>query len=196
MAVVTFVIPTMGRDTLSRALMSLYDQSDMGWKAVVVYDNRFENTLESTEYAEQVRIVTASEGGHAGLVRNYGIDLVDTKWTAFLDDDDWVEPSYVQKLNGYSISHPQLDLIVFTYKDVTNGNTIPNKKQTKIEACQVGISFAVKTDFINEHKIRFTPFAIEDFRFLNECVQAGAKYWLSHDLLYNVGGIGGWVRKD
>jgi glycosyltransferase involved in cell wall biosynthesis len=194
MAFVTFVIPTMGRGTLARSLNSLVEQSDGDFKAIVSFDGRYEPDARVDD--GRISYIKGTALGHAGLVRNSGIDLVDTEWTAFLDDDDWVEPSYVQRLRGYSLSHPHLDLIVFTYKDATNGNTVPNKKQNKIEECKVGISFAVKTAFINEHKIRFTPFAIEDFRFLDDCVKAGVKYWISHDLQYNVGGIGGWLRKD
>jgi glycosyltransferase involved in cell wall biosynthesis len=193
---VTFIIPTLGRPTLARTLDSLTHQSDQDWRAIVCFDKNASGLLEFEEYNGQLKAINSYEGGHAGLVRNRGIDLVETPWTAFVDDDDWLALSYVQKLKGYALSHPQLDLIVFTYYDEVNNNTVPEKRQNKIAECKVGISFAVKTEFINTHNIRFTPYAIEDFRFLDACVKAGAKYWISHDLQYYVGGRGGWVRKE
>ena len=194
MSFVTFVIPTMGRKTLQRTIDSLNEQSDSDWHGLVVYDKRFEAYGIMSD--GHISVALADVEGHAGLIRNYGISLVESSWTAFVDDDDWLAPSYVQRLKGYATSRPHLDLIVFTYYDEVNKNTVPNKNQKKIEECKVGISFAVKTQFINEHNIRFTPYALEDFRFLDDCVKAGAKYWISHDLQYYVGGRGGWIRKD
>lgn len=184
----------MGRETLIRAIDSVLNQSVNDCDAIVVFDDRYKEY--AIPEAEKIKVVLSDNYGHAGILRNDGINLVQSEWTAFLDDDDWLEPSYVQKLRGYAVSHPQIDLFIFTYYDEINGNTVPDKRQTKIEECKVGISFAVKTDFINKHNIRFTPFAIEDFRFLDECVKAGAKYHITHDLQYRVGGRGGWLRKD
>lgn len=190
----TFIIPTMGRQTLERAVSSLILQNVPNWKALIVFDGNYDVNYVATD--DRIKIVKADVGGHAGLVRNYGINMVDTDWIAFLDDDDWLESTYMQKLRGYSDSHPEWDLVIFTYKDVVNNVTIPDKKLKKIEECKVGISFAVKTEFVNKNNIRFTPNAIEDFRFLDLCETNGAKYFISHDLQYYVGGRGGWLRKD
>jgi glycosyltransferase involved in cell wall biosynthesis len=190
---VTFIIPTLGRSTLERALESLKLQGVPDWKALVVYDANFDVNYESSD--ERITILKADVGGHAGLVRNYGIEKVQTDWMAFLDDDDWVEKTYVQKLRNYTARDPY-DIVIFTYKDATNGNTVPHRRLKRIEACKVGISFAARTEFVQSNNIRFTPYAVEDFRFLDECDKAGARYIITHDLQYHVGGIGGWRRKD
>lgn len=191
---VTFIIPTMGRSSLAKAVNSLEKQVLNNWKAIVVFDNRYE--VNFTPTSDKVMVMQADKGGHAGTIRNYAMDYVATDWMAFLDDDDWVAPSYTQKLRGYLIARPELDLVIFTYKDVTNGNTIPHKNQKKIESCKVGISFAVKTEFVRLNKIKFTEFAVEDFRFLDECSRFGAKYFIPHDLQYYVGGRGKWLREE
>jgi glycosyltransferase involved in cell wall biosynthesis len=194
MSFVTFIIPTMGRQTLDRAASSLAMQSDPDWKSIIVFDGRYD--INCVVPDERFTVVKSDISGHAGLVRNTGIELVDTEWMVFLDDDDWVEASYVQRLRGYALSHPQIDLFVFTYVDDTNGRTVPHNRLNSIKECEVGISFAVKTRIIKDNNIRFTPNAVEDFRFINECVRAGAKHWITHDTQYHVGGIGGWLRKD
>lgn len=188
---VTFIIPTMGRASVKKAVESLEKQSLPNWKAIVAFDNNYEVNYNSTN--DKVMVIKADKGGHAGLVRNFAFDYVTTDWIAFLDDDDWVAPTYVQKLRGYAISRPNLDLVIFTYKDVTNGNVIPHKNLKKIESCKVGISFAIKTEFVRQHHIKFTEYAVEDFRFLDDCEKAGANYFISHDLQYFVGGRGKWL---
>ncbi len=112
---------------------------------------------------------------------------------AFLDDDDWVEPDYTSRLKFYVSRDPTLDIVIFSYKDITNNNIQPPPGLKDIRACNVGISFACKTEFILNNNIRFTPYAIEDFRFLEDCKGAGAKYILTHEIKYLVGGIGGWL---
>lgn len=196
MSLVTFIIPTLGRKTLSRTLESLTKQTDQGWRAIVSFDSNAEGLIEFEEYGGQLKAINSHETGHAGLVRNSAIDLVETEWTAFVDDDDWLATTYVEKLRQYAEKSPHIELFVFTYHDAENNNTVPHKKLRTIEECKVGISFAVKTEFINKNNIRFTPYAIEDFRFLDQCVKHGVKYSITHDLQYHVGGRGGWLRKD
>lgn len=184
----------MGRKTLTRAVESLQKQSVQDWRAIVVFDNSYNINYETTD--SRIKVMKSDVTNHAGMVRNYALDHVDTDWIAFLDDDDWVKESYVQKLRGYVLAQPHLDLIVFSYQDSTNGRVVPHERQNKIEECKVGISFAVKTSLIRLNHIKFTENAIEDFRFLDACVKAGANYLIPHDIQYMVGGIGGWVRKD
>lgn len=188
---VTFIIPTMGRPTLERAIKSLEAQNVPDWKAIVAFDINYQ--INYTSVNPKIKIMSANVGGHAGLVRNYAMDFVDTDWIAFLDDDDWVEKTYVQKLRGYSNSNPSFDVVIFTYKDVTNGNIIPPRRTKEFESCKVGISFAVKTEFVRQRHIKFTSHAVEDFRFLDDCKNAGAKYFISNDIQYFVGGRGKWL---
>ncbi len=184
---VTFITPTLGRPTLARTFKSLEAQRDWDWKWFVVWDGIEPNQKFNTD--RQFDVVTPKLS-HAGLVRNVGIEKVTTQWMAFIDDDDWISDIYVNRLKHYSSN---LDVVIFTYRDVKTGNTQPPQNFTDIVSCNVGISFACRTDFIKENNIRFTPYSIEDFRFLDDCRRAGARYKLTHEILYWVGGISGWV---
>lgn len=195
----SFVIPTLGRNTLKRTLQSLLDLQDWNWRAIVVFDgikpvelsglNPNINYLEDNHFI----VIESPKLAHAGLLRNVGIEKVDTTWTAFVDDDDWLEPTYLNRLKYYSLNQ-DLDIIVFSYYDAINRNLQPPPYLNSIKECNVGISFAIKTNFIREHNLQFTPFAIEDFRFLDSAVNAGAKYLITHDIQYKVGGRGGWLK--
>jgi glycosyltransferase involved in cell wall biosynthesis len=89
---VAVVIPTTGRDTLSRALNSVRTQTSAPAEIVVVLDNpsaldRVQRMMLSGE-----RLVVTR--GHVGgaLARNMGVDQANSEYVAFLDDDDWWEP--------------------------------------------------------------------------------------------------------
>lgn len=193
MDAVTFIIPTMGRTTLDKTIRSLKEQTNPNWFAIIAFDSNYSINYTPDDY--RIQVYQANIGGHAGLIRNYAMDFVGTDWIAFLDDDDWLANTYVERLQSHSNSKPELDIVIFTYEDVTNGNTIPPRKTKDFESCKVGISFAVKTEFIRSHNIKFTPFAVEDFRFLDECRSAGAKYIVTNDIQYFVGGRGKWLMR-
>lgn len=198
---VSFIIPSLGRTTLKKSIQSLLEQINTDWNAIILFDGidppQIDGLTPNINYLNDKRfnVIVTEKIGHAGLVRNIGIDLVTSKFIAFLDDDDWVLNTYVERLQSYSNSRPELDIVIFTYKDVTNGNIIPPKKTKDFESCKVGISFAVKTEFIKNYSIKFTPNAIEDFRFLNECRNNGARYLITNDIQYMVGGRGGWLMR-
>lgn len=189
---VTFIIPSMARPSLDKALQSVVDQTDWNWHTIVVFDG-VEIPI-NIKYLEDnhFTFLTLSKQGHAGLVRNHVLHRVATEWIAFLDDDDFLAPTYVQKLKEYSSKNPDTDIIIFSYKDVENGNLQPPRNLNVIKECNVGISFAIKRSFVNKHGISFKEGGIEDYRFLKDCVDAGAKYLITHDIQYFVGHRSGW----
>lgn len=184
---VTFIIPTLGRYSLHKALQSLRDQTRPDWKAIVVFDNH-DVTIQQEEKIFAYKF-DKPPGMGAGTVRNNAIPVVDTEWIAFLDDDDWLDKKYVERLQYYANDY---DLISFSYKDVTNGNIQPPKHLHEIKRCNIGISFAVRTSIVKDNNIRFIPASIEDFEFINDCVNAGARPIITHEILYFVGGRGEW----
>ena len=96
----------------------------------------------------------------------------------------------MQKILDYGQSY---DLISFSYKDVTNGNIQPPKHLNQIKECNIGISFAVKTKLVLDNNIRFIPGGVEDYAFIRDCINVGAKLIITHEILYMVGGRGCWV---
>ena len=113
----TFIVPASGRSTLHRTLISLQQQEDPGWRALVLLDGTHVG-LEQRTYRlvslEQARMrvcwlrkrfgSTVSTGGaeiphgSAGHVRNVAFAHVRTPWLGFVDDDDTVGPRYVAEV--------------------------------------------------------------------------------------------------
>lgn len=88
----TVVIPTLNRGSLARAIASVHDQSFRGFKLIVVDDSR-----EQLVRFNNIQVVKT--GGLAGVsrARNLGMSLVDTEYTALLDDDDFWHKDYLAK---------------------------------------------------------------------------------------------------
>jgi hypothetical protein len=183
---VTFITPTLGRSTLKRTMDSIVGQRSWNWKHIVMFDGVDPNITSDDSHVTIVR--TETRGG-AGSARNKALKYVTTDWVAFVDDDDWIDLDYVEAIQRHS---GNTDVIIFTYKDVTNGNMQPPHNINTIVAGNVGISFAVRTDFIIKNNIEFYPGGMEDFVFLDACQRAGAKISFTHEVKYWVGGRGCW----
>jgi len=195
---VTFITPSTGRDSLRGMVQSLLDQTEWNWLSYICFDGVLPRELKNLNpdinywYDNHFYLHITEKKGHAGLVRNVILPLVETRWTAFLDDDDFLKNTYVESLRRNDNASPDKDIIIFTYKDIENGNTRPPKHLRKIECCEVGMSFAIKTEFIRRTGVRFNPGVLEDWGFLNDCVNAGATYLITHDIQYFVGHRSRW----
>ena len=86
---ITFIIPSIGRDTLINSIQSIQNQTNENWKLIVIFDG-VKSTLDFQD--DKIKVFEIEKTGectnNAGNVRNYGMQYVDTEWIAFLDDDD------------------------------------------------------------------------------------------------------------
>jgi glycosyltransferase involved in cell wall biosynthesis len=163
---ITFIIPTIGRDTLSKTLDGLINQSNPNWKAIVIFDG-ISPTIQNTD--PRIRIIESPKLGEghnsAGLVRNYGITFADTEWVAFVDDDDNLSRQYIDIFIEESSAYTLADIIVFRM-DVSD-LILPLLSTDMFYHNYVGISFAVKKKLFDEGNI-FVPSSAEDFYYLDE----------------------------
>jgi glycosyltransferase involved in cell wall biosynthesis len=187
---ITFIIPTIGRPTLQNTLLSLINQTNPRWKAIVVLDG-IEPDTTITEFTDN-RIVTLQcsklgEGTNsAGNVRNYGIKHATTEWVAFVDDDDSIKNNYVDIFLN-EILHYDVDTIIFrmVIHPEEPFTILPNNNTDDFYACYVGISFALKKS-IFDSGIIFEPSGVEDFVFLNKIRENKYKMMISPYALYFV----------
>ena len=97
---ITFIIPTIGRDTLIATIQSIADQTCNKWNAIIVFDG-VPPTIKIDDYRFQILHIDKMERppdqmNSAGYVRNYGIKFATTEWVAFVDDDDTIRNTYVE----------------------------------------------------------------------------------------------------
>lgn len=162
---VTFVIPSLARPTLKRTLYSLINQKSNDWKAIVNFDG-VENPTKYFEHDNRIKyIFNEKVGKYGALIRNNAIKKVDTKWVAFVDDDDIIYNNYIDSLKE-EIKNTKLDCVIFRMKK--KSRTIPAMKikdPKQIKLGDVGISFCCKTKIFDKGFV-FKPSSAEDYYFI------------------------------
>ncbi len=182
---ITFIVPTIGRDTLSRTLTSLKNQTIKEWKAIVIFDGIKSNIEEDDE---RIKIIEIEKSGldvnSAGNVRNKGIKHADTEWLAFVDDDDMLHEKYIECFNEEITRKKTLDVVIFRmFND--NNHIVPLLNTDNFYVYFVGISFAVKKSIFDKG-IVFIPSYKEDFDYLDKLRTKGYKMCISPYTTYFV----------
>ena len=189
-AMITFIIPTIGRDTLARAIDSVMEQTTVNsniWKIIIIFDG-IEPNLIGDKYINhpQIMIQSCPKMGtgvnSAGLVRNWGMQYVETEWTAFLDDDDVIGPNYIdrfmEEMNG------DLDVLIFRMK--LGDRVVPSLTTNNFFLCDVGISFILKSHLFLERGFVFQADGAEDYLYLNKLRENNCKIVISPYIQYFV----------
>ena len=183
---ITFIIPSIGRKTLSRTIKSLENQTLGNWKAIIVFDG-VKSTISVTD--KRISIIEISKKGigvnSAGNVRNVALKQVDTKWVGFVDDDDTLSEDYVECLLKNTNLFEDVNTFIFRmcYKD---GRILPSFKDDNFYINNVGISFAVKTKFYKNKNLYFTPGNQEDFYYLDKIRKLNERIVILENIGYYV----------
>lgn len=174
---ITFIIPTIGRETLQNSINSLVEQTITKWNALIIFDGVKSNIINSDE---RITIIEIEKLGlnvnSAGLIRNYGMSLVKTKWIAFLDDDDVISNDYIELFYKEIELYPKTDVLIFRMNH--NDRIIPKLDTNNFYLCDVGISFIINRKIYN-NGIIFIPDGAEDFLYLDKIRKNGYKMLIS-----------------
>lgn len=81
--------------SVSRALDSVASQTEWRWEAIVINDTGEKLELQQ-RWPKVINANGASPKG-AGMARNLGIEMARGKYLVFLDADDTIEPTYLEK---------------------------------------------------------------------------------------------------
>lgn len=180
---ITFIIPSLNRSTITRTVDSLLNQTNPNWKCVIIYDGvdgiTFNDERISTTKINKFGVVGVVHG-QSGLVRNKGIEMVDTEWIGFLDDDDTIHPDYVKTL-----SEKYLDYDFVVWRMIYFGGVIlPPLQNNDLLFGNVGISFCYKNKFDN---LLFDNNRDgEDFDFLIKLKKLTDNWTITPEVYYNV----------
>jgi glycosyltransferase involved in cell wall biosynthesis len=183
---VTFIIPTIGRISIKNTIMSLYNQININWLAIIIVDGIDINFECNDSRIKILKIPKTGKCNHAGKVRNYGLKFVTTEWIAFVDDDDVITNDYVDKLEQEINITPDASVIIF--RMINNKGAIgvlPEPNTDNFYKCKVGISYSLKKELIDKDFI-FEPSHIEDFVLLNKIREHKYKMVISPFVTYLV----------
>jgi hypothetical protein len=195
---ITFIIPTIGRQSLLNTITSLKNLIDKNWKALIIFDgikNEFtinDNRITILETEKKGNITNC--GGNAGYVRNIGLDYInDSEWIAFLDDDDYLHKNYINYLKEEINKNNNIDICIFRMA-YGNKMILPEKEDNKIIKTKVGISFAINLNIAKNFK--FINSNYEDYLFLKKVELYGGKILISKYVAYYVRVIPYNIREE
>jgi hypothetical protein len=174
---ITFIVPTIGRYTLMRTIISLKNQTKTNWRCIVIFDGvnipkNITDTLKDDKRFTIIRINKVGCLNHGARVRNEGLRLVKTGWVGFVDDDDTLSPYYVEHMNNYISSNSTIKCIIFRMM-YSDNNVIPKINSNTFQAGNVGISFCFNAELLRSG-FYFTPSSCEDYVLLNKI--RGSRY--------------------
>lgn len=184
MTKLTLVTPTIGRQTLSRTVNSVLTQKEANYKYIVIFDGIPATMSSQMETMTVVEIEKRGIPGTnaAGAVCQYGLDISDTKYVGFVDDDDTITNDYVSEFYNV-ISDEDYDLIVFkmVYK---NGVIVPREKY--IDFGNIGMSFIINKSFLKDKNIKFRNEIYYDFFMVYDIWTNKGKIYFSDKICYKV----------
>ena len=106
MKYISVIVPCYnGVKYLDRCIKSLLEQT-IGYKhleMIFINDASTDNTLEllldyEKKYEDDIIVINCEKNGRQGTARNIGIKYASCEYIAFLDQDDWLDPTMYEKL--------------------------------------------------------------------------------------------------
>lgn len=99
---ISVIMLTYNREKLvSRAIESILEQSESDFEFIIVNNGSSDRSgAIANEYAakdKRIRVIHR-ERGNIGAGRNTGLDAACGEYVAFIDDDDWAEPDFLEFL--------------------------------------------------------------------------------------------------
>jgi glycosyltransferase involved in cell wall biosynthesis len=190
----TFIIPSIGRPTLKKAIQSIFNQNAKKNEThiVVVFDN-----CDIVDYGipNVTNIKTNKKCTSAGEVRNHGLlyikENIKTKYVSFLDDDDYILNSFndvVINLNNYELL---IHSIKFPFHPPEK-RILPDKSGLHIQRARMGIAMSVNYDSLLKSNVMFKSCQAEDYFFALDLINAKLKYWKTGIVTYISPKAGGW----
>jgi len=123
---VSVIIPLYNKErTISNTIESVLNQSYKDFELIIVNDGSTDRSINAVEKFkdDRIRIINKSNGG-VSSARNRGIMEAKSEWIAFLDGDDYWEPSFLSTLIDLKARYPDAGLYTGQYAQVNNAKEI------------------------------------------------------------------------
>lgn len=143
------IVPLYNKSAhIEKCLQSVVNQTITGYEVIVINDGSTDDSLEKVEKISlslscQLQIINQQNMG-VSIARNNGVKVAKYEFIAFLDGDDWWEPSYLEEMKNLVETFPMAGIYGSSYFLVKHGRkqlaTIgvePNFKKGLINYCQV-----------------------------------------------------------
>ncbi len=172
---VTMVIPVYNSEKyIGRCLESVLNQTYKDIDILVINDGSKDNSQKIiNEFAKKYKNITAIEQENMGVARtrNKAIQMTETEYIMFMDNDDFIDNDYIETLLT-NAEEGQYDIVVCGYKRPTDdGKIIRNVKLTDEEFSKYNVlapwAKIYKTDFLKKNNLEFLDNDFGEDTYLN-----------------------------
>lgn len=187
--IITLIMPTINRPSIHAAINSVKEQDADNWILCVAGDGFMPNIIDDDD---RIFCIECPRLQSAGEVRNYVIqNYVGTDWVGFIDDDDYLYPSYVSR---WTLLKNQQNPDVILFKMNNYGVVVPTEPggewvtDSVIRYGNIGMSFCAKFEILYDNLFdnEMLTGSGEDHRMIKTLYNAGYKIWLDTETLYHV----------
>lgn len=116
---------------LPKCVDSILNQTLKDIEIILVSDGPEQDTNICREYASKynnIKLITNVNRGLGGA-RNVGVETAKAEYIAFIDSDDWIEPTFLEKMYNAMISDKEIDIVQCGTNIVWEGKI--NEKQNE-----------------------------------------------------------------
>ena len=129
MPAISVIILTYNRETLvARAIESILAQTFSDFELIIVDNGSSDRSgAIADEYAvkdNRVKVIHR-ERGNIGSGRNAGLDAAKGEYVAFVDDDDWAEPDFLEFLHNLAVENSADIAVCGSWWQLENGGIKP-----------------------------------------------------------------------
>jgi glycosyltransferase involved in cell wall biosynthesis len=118
------VIPLFNKSTyIEKCLQSVLNQTCQDFEVIVVNDGSTDDSVEKVEkfnvQSSKFKVISQSNTG-VSAARNNGVNAAKFDYIAFLDPDDWWEPTFLEEMKSLIESFPEAGIYGSGYSLVKN----------------------------------------------------------------------------
>jgi len=130
------IIPVYNKAAyIEKAIRSVLNQTYQEFELILVNDGSTDDPLPPKGGDKALRLQKFGSFNHkiaiieqdnqgVSLARNNGVKIAKYDYIAFLDADDWWEPTFLEQMKGLIVEFPQAGIYGSSYFKVKNGKTI------------------------------------------------------------------------
>lgn len=143
---ISLIVPVHNQsDWLARCFSSIEAQTFSGFEVLLVDDGSTDVSAQMCkEWASgraRVRVLTHEECRGLSAARNTGIAAARGTWLAFLDSDDWVEPTFLESLYSAATSNSDVQVAQVEYAECFDEASLTQPAQLTLR-CISGLKAA------------------------------------------------------
>lgn len=133
---ISFIVPVYNVEKyLKRCLDSILKQTNQDFEIILIDDGSTDSSGKVCDmYAEMdARIVVIHQiNSGVSTARNEGLKVASGEYIGFIDGDDWIEPTFVEKIMKIQLNYQQCEAIAFGYyiDYIENSYTLERKFQS------------------------------------------------------------------